>query len=228
MLLRDTADGLEVFMLRRNNALVFAAGNYVFPGGRVDERDGGGLDGFMIAAVRECFEECGVLLATDATGTMIEDGHPALAERLAVEHGDVDLRELVARHSLQLATDQLVFCAHWITPKGEPRRYDTRFFVMASPPGQTWQHDDNEAVASQWIRPADGVAAYERGEMRLMPPTIDRLRWLSGFGDVASALADARTVGTPPVILPKGVFAEDGRLLQLLLPGDDGYDALPD
>lgn len=215
-------------MLRRNNALVFAAGNYVFPGGRVDAHDGEGPEGFMIAAVRECFEECGVLLATDGSGRMIEDGHPALSERLAVEHGDVDLRELVHRHGLQLATDQLVFCAHWITPKGEPRRYDTRFFVMASPPGQTWQHDDNEAVASQWVRPQDGVDAYERGEMRMMPPTIDRLRWLSRFDDVASALADARTVGTPPVILPKGVFAEDGRLLQLLRPGDPGYDELPD
>src|SRR3954463_12533676 len=97
MLLRDVADGgIEVFMLRRTKAAVFAGGMYVFPGGRVEAADGeeGSDDAYKVAAIRECFEEAGVLLATDQTGAMISDGHPALNHRQAVYDGEVDLRTL--------------------------------------------------------------------------------------------------------------------------------------
>jgi 8-oxo-dGTP pyrophosphatase MutT (NUDIX family) len=163
MLLRDTVAGLEVFMLRRTNAAVFAGGMYVFPGGKVDPLDGEGDEGFVVAAIRECYEECGVLLAVDAHGQMVDDGHPALAHREAVYNGSVDVRALVADHGLRLATDQLVWMSHWITPKGEAsRRFDTRFYMAASPVGQSSHHDDSETVASMWVRPVDAWPTHSR------------------------------------------------------------------
>jgi 8-oxo-dGTP pyrophosphatase MutT (NUDIX family) len=226
MLLRDTVAGLEVFMLRRTNAAVFAGGMYVFPGGKVDPLDGEGDEGFVVAAIRECYEECGVLLAVDAHGQMVDDGHPALAHREAVYNGSVDVRALVADHGLRLATDQLVWMSHWITPKGEAsRRFDTRFYMAASPVGQSSHHDDSETVASMWVRPVDAVGSFERGELQLMPPTIANLRFLQRFANVADALEVARAVGVPPVILPKLRIA-DGRVVGLAFPGDEDYDSL--
>ena len=106
MLLRDSPEGIEVFMLRRTTAAAFAGGMYVFPGGKVDAADGDGDEGYVIAAIRECYEEAGVLLATDANGAMVADGHPALAHRQAVYDGDVDLRALCAEHHLLPAIKQ--------------------------------------------------------------------------------------------------------------------------
>ncbi|MBU6316599.1 MAG: NUDIX domain-containing protein [Acidobacteria bacterium] len=227
MLLRDTTDGLEVFMLRRTNAAAFAGGMYVFPGGRVDDSDGEGDAAFALAAVRECFEECGVLLARDADGNDIVDGHPALAHRHDVHDGNVDVRELAAAHGLTLSLDDLVWMSHWITPKGEAaRRFDTRFFMVASPAGQHSRHDDSETVASMWVRPAEALAAGGRGELQLMPPTVANLQFLSEHADVDAAMAAARGVGTPPCILPKIRWA-DGRMAGIAMPGDEDYDSLP-
>jgi 8-oxo-dGTP pyrophosphatase MutT (NUDIX family) len=226
MLLRDTAAGLEVFMLRRTSAAVFAGGMYVFPGGKVDPSDGEGDEGFVVAAIRECYEECGVLLAVDPQGQMVDDGHPALAHREGVYDGSVDVRALAADHGLRLAIDQLVWMSHWITPRGEAsRRFDTRFYMVASPTGQSSHHDDSETVASMWVRPPDAVASYERGELQLMPPTIANLRFLERYGTVADAMVAARAVGVPPVILPKLRLA-DGRVVGLAFPGDSDYDSL--
>ena len=226
MLLRDTAAGLEVFMLRRTNAAVFAGGMYVFPGGKVDPSDGDGDEGFVVAAIRECYEECGVLLAVDPQGQMVDDGHPALAHREAVYDGSVDVRALAADHALRLATDQLVWMSHWITPKGEAtRRFDTRFYVAASPVGQSSHHDDSETVASMWVRPADAIASFEAGELQLMPPTITNLRFLEQCPTVADAMTAARAVGVPPVILPK-LRRVDGRMVGIAMPGDADYDSL--
>ena len=226
MLLRDTDAGLEVFMLRRTTAAVFAAGMYVFPGGKVDPADGDGDEAFVVAAIRECYEECGVLLAVDAAGNMVDDGHPALAHRGAVYDGTADMRELAREHGLRLDTDALIWMSHWITPKGETaRRFDTRFFAAASPVGQSSYHDDNETVASMWVRPADAVASFERGELQLMPPTITNLRFLQEHHDVATAMAASRAVGTPPCILPK-IKMVDGRMAGIAMPGDADYDSL--
>jgi len=226
MLLRDTDAGLEVFMLRRTTAAVFAAGMYVFPGGKLDPADGEGDEAFVVAAIRECYEECGVLLAVDDDGNMVDDGHPALAHRGAVYDGTVDVRELARTHGLRLATDALVWMSHWITPKGElARRFDTRFFVAASPVGQSSHHDDNETVASMWVRPTDAVGQFERGELQLMPPTITNLRFLQEHADVASAMAASRAVGTPQCILPK-VKLRDGQVVGISMPGDADYDSL--
>jgi 8-oxo-dGTP pyrophosphatase MutT (NUDIX family) len=226
MLLRDTDAGLEVFMLRRTNAAVFAGGMYVFPGGKVDPSDGEGDEGFVVAAIRECYEECGVLLAVDPQGQMVDDGHPALAHREGVYDGSVDVRALAADHGLRLATDQLVWMSHWITPKGEAtRRFDTRFYVAASPVGQSSHHDDSETVASMWVRPADAIASFEAGELQLMPPTITNLRFLEQCAMVADAMTAARAVAVPPVILPK-LRRVDGRMVGIAMPGDADYDSL--
>ncbi len=228
MLLRDTADGVEVFMLRRTQNAAFAGGMYVFPGGKVDAADGEGDEGYRVAAVRECYEEAGVLLAVDPDGKMVSDGHPALAHRTAVYDGEVDVRALAADHGLRLATDALPWMSHWITPKGETaRRFDTRFFMAASPAGQTSHHDDNETVASMWVRPADALEQFEAGELQLMPPTVTNLRFLDAHSSVESAMEAAWAVGTPQCILPKIRLTPEGRMAGIAMPNDPDYDALP-
>ena len=227
MLLRDAADGVEVFMLRRTHNAVFAGGMYVFPGGKVDAADGHGDDGYRVAAIRECYEEAGVLLAVDADGRMVHDGHPALAHRTAVYDGDVDVRALAAEHGLRLATDALPWMSHWITPKGETaRRFDTRFFMVASPVGQTSHHDDNETVASMWVHPTEALARYASGELQLMPPTIMNLQFLESHHTVKAAMAAAWAVGTPTCILPKIRYDSSGRVAGVAMPGDADYDSL--
>jgi 8-oxo-dGTP pyrophosphatase MutT (NUDIX family) len=226
MLLRDTAGGLEVFMLRRTNAAAFAGGMYVFPGGKVDPADGDGDEAFVVAAIRECYEECGVLLAVDDAGHMVDDGHPALAHRAGVYEGTVDVRALAADHGLRLLTDALPWVSHWITPKGETtRRFDTRFFVAASPAGQTSHHDDNETVASMWVRPVDALERFRSGELQLMPPTVTNLQFLGEHPTVDAAMAASWAVGTPPCVLPK-IKMVDGRMAGIAMPGDADYDSL--
>jgi len=224
MLLRDTAAGIEVFMLRRTTAALFAGGMYVFPGGRVDPTDGEGDAGFRAAAIRECYEEAGVLLAEDADGRMVEDGHPALDHRVGVYDGSVDVNALCASHGLRVAADQMAWVSHWVTPIAESRRFDTRFFVALAPPHQTSHHDDNETIESLWVRPADALEHHASGKLRMLPPTIENLRFLALHSTAADALAAAREVGTPDRILPKVLTDASGRFTGVLMPGEAGYD----
>ena len=231
MLLRDadTAEGIEVFMLRRTKAAAFAGGMYVFPGGKVDEADGEGDVGYVIAAIRECYEESGVLLAVDVDGRMVTDGHPALNYRQAVYDGTIDLRQLCAQHELIPAVDDLVWISHWITPAGEsPRRFDTRFFVAVAPPDQASHHDDNETIASAWVGPRDALGRHERRELTMMPPTIKNLEFVAAHRNAASAMEAARTLGRPTAILPRLRWGVDGGIRGVSLPGDDDYDELTD
>jgi 8-oxo-dGTP pyrophosphatase MutT (NUDIX family) len=224
MLLRDGANGIEVFMLRRTKSAAFAGGMYVFPGGKVDEADGQGDPGYVIAAIRECFEEAGVLLATDETGDMVTDGHPALAHRYAVHDGTVDLPTLCAEHGLRPAIDRLVWVSHWITPLEEsPRRFDTRFFIAIAPPGQTSRHDDTETIASTWIHPGDALRREADGVLGMMPPTIKSLEYLAAHHEVHEIMASARQLGRPEPILPKLRRNADGRITGVSLPSDDDY-----
>jgi 8-oxo-dGTP pyrophosphatase MutT (NUDIX family) len=226
LLLRDadTDEGIEVFMLRRTKAAAFAGGMYVFPGGKVDDADGHGDEGYVIAAIRECYEEAGVLLARDANGMLITDGHPALAHRRAVHDGEVDLRQLCAQHHLTPAVDDLVWISHWITPVGESsRRFDTRFFITVAPPTQASRHDDNETIASTWIGPREALRRAERGELTLMPPTIKNLEFVAAHRNAAAAMESAAKLGRPAPILPKLRWGANGKVTGISLPEDDDY-----
>jgi 8-oxo-dGTP pyrophosphatase MutT (NUDIX family) len=247
LLVRDgEPSGVEVFVLRRAASAVFAAGMYVFPGGRVDDIDHAvelepycdGLDdatasarlgiergglAYWVAAVRECFEEAGVLLARR------RDGGPVVvadADRRAVHGGELSMVDLCRRHDLVLDLSAIRYIAHWVTPVGEsPRRFDTRFFLAAAPEDQEGTHDDAELVHSMWVRPSDAVAQAEAGELLMMPPTIANLRFVAACPDAAAALVAADAVGTPPRIQPKVRPTADGTR-QVAMPGDPDYDEL--
>src|SRR2546421_2983144 len=177
MLVRDAGDGLEVFMLRRNTALVFVPGAYVFPGGAVDVADAAeGGDAFAVAAIRESFEEAGALLAYDRSGELADLSDDATAARF---HGDRDdvhagrmtIHELCAIEGLRLAVDALRPVSRWVTPPRSPRRFDTRFFVARAPRDQALVHDDRETVASEWVRPHAALSRFEDGDIELILPT---------------------------------------------------------
>jgi 8-oxo-dGTP pyrophosphatase MutT (NUDIX family) len=217
MLIRDALKGgLEVVMLRRTLGAVFGPGFYVFPGGRVDDLDeapdaadhcvgltdtaasqvlglpAGGL-AFWIAAIRECFEEAGVLLATSGDGPVRFDD-PSVAARFSgyrqrVHRGELSIAEFCRGENLELRTDSIHYLSHWITPIGEPRRFDTRFFLAASPVGQEPLHDDAETIESVWLAPSVALVRQASGEMEMMPPTVASLRFLDRFTDVPSAIA---------------------------------------
>lgn len=213
VLLRDGADGLETFQLRRNRATVFGPGHYVFPGGAVDDADTesdlvarcDGLDdaeasrrigvseggiSFWIAAVRECFEECGLLLATDSNGSGFDRGRDLAAERVALNDGTLDFAALCHRADLRFPMNRLFYYTQWITPVGAPRRFATRFFACAAPRANDGAvHDGAETVAGGWVTPAAALAEYHNGDRPMMPPTVTQLLFLSDFADVASALA---------------------------------------
>jgi 8-oxo-dGTP pyrophosphatase MutT (NUDIX family) len=229
MLIRDAdGTGIEVFMMRRTLGAAFGSGMYVFPGGRVEQSDGEDVDhAHRVAAVRECFEEAGVLLALDREGNHVTDGHPALDARQAVYDGTVDLVALCTQHGLEPAVDELEFVSHWITPAGDgPRRFDTRFYVAPAPPEQASTHDDNETIDSLWISPADALDRQAKGEFVMMPPTIANLRFLAGFSTVDEAMAESARMPPPPCILPKIRRNESGQIVGVALPGDDDYDDL--
>ncbi|MEP6625313.1 MAG: hypothetical protein ABJC79_12780, partial [Acidimicrobiia bacterium] len=215
MLLRDEPD-LRVFMLRRNLDSVWIAGASVFPGGAIDDDDRdaswatrargiddaqasaalgidhGGLS-FFVGAIRETFEEAGVLLAHARDGSAADGRVAHLVEaRDALNAGATDFAAFVAEHDLVLATDELHVFSNWVTPPGSPRRYDTWFFVAEAPPG-TYEHDNLELIESAWVRPADALAAAARGEMDLIYPTQKSLESLAGFTSAAAVLASAST-----------------------------------
>jgi len=254
MLVRDGADGLEVFMLRRNPRSVFVGGAYVFPGGAVDDHDrhvdlepicagrtdaaasaalgvdAGGL-AFWVAAIRESFEEAGVLLAYDAAGDVVRFDDPVLdarfrGHRAEVDRGDLRLVDLCAAEGLTLACDTMHYFSHWITPVGPPRRFDTRFFVARAPDAQVPLHDDGEAVAQLWVRPVEALARHAAGELEMILPTIRNLEAIVRFDDTDALIEAARAIADVPAMLPR-IVVEDGGV-RILLPGDPGYDALGD
>lgn len=255
MLVRDSAtgDGLEVFMLRRTLSAVFASGMYVFPGGRLDDIDSGvemevvcdGLGdarasellkvpagglAYWVAAIRECFEEAGVLLARSIdTGEVVRFDDPKVAARFAAARAGIydsslNLVQLCEAEGLRLTTDAIHYTAHWVTPIGERRRFDTRFFLARAPQAQEPLHDDGETIASLWTSPADALAREQSGELLMLPPTISCLQFLAEYATADAALAAAAAIGAPPKIVPKVVFPADGHPIQMLMPGDPGYD----
>jgi 8-oxo-dGTP pyrophosphatase MutT (NUDIX family) len=256
MLVRDAPDGLEVFMLRRALGASFAGGVYVFPGGRVDAGDHAskleatcddlddptasarlGLDhgglAYWVAAIRECFEEAGVLLARPADGdAAIRFDDPATerrfeAARRAVHSGDRSLVDVCAAEGLMLLTGLVQYVSHWITPIGEPKRFDTRFFLARAPAAQEPLHDDAETIASLWVTPRDALARAAAGELQLFPPTIRNLEFLDRHASAAAALAAGAAIESPPAIMPRLRLGDDGRFLGVVLPDEADYASIP-
>jgi glyoxylase-like metal-dependent hydrolase (beta-lactamase superfamily II)/8-oxo-dGTP pyrophosphatase MutT (NUDIX family) len=249
VLVRDARAGMEVFMIRRTQSAAFMGGAHVFPGGGVDASDASaelaahchGLDdaqasgllgleqgglAYWAAAVRECFEEAGLLLAHDAKGEYADLNHAERAQvfaqwRESVRTGRATLAELCREHELRLAAGRMAYYSHWITQPGRPRRYDTRFFVAEAPLSQTPSHDNREAVDHAWIQPAEALARHRRGEMHLVFPTIKTLESIAQFNTAAALMEYARSPRKMPVMAPRTASSRDGR--KLLVPGDYAY-----
>ena len=182
VLVRDGDEGPEVLMLRRNLSSIFVAGAYVFPGGALEPDDGDPEDmtAYKVAAIRECFEESGVLLAAGPGGRVLSLADPDVAARFDRHRADVDagrraFADVCAEEGLTPLLDDLRYLSRWVTPEGAPRRYDTRFFVARAPDEQTPLHDDREAIESLWIRPADALARNRTGDFELILPTMETL-----------------------------------------------------
>lgn len=245
LLVRDARSGIEVFMERRHLDSGFVGGAYVFPGGRVDPDDAidparitdldeptanqrlgltsGGLAHY-VAAIRECFEEAGVLLAYDRSGSLLDFGDPAVEDhfkrlRDQLNAGTLSIQTIADQEDLRLATDRIGYWSHWITPFGEPRRYDTRFFVTEAPSGQTAGHDDWELTHSAWVSPQEAIERALRREWMIIFPTLMNLKALARHDTAAAAVAWANLQPVPlPANLPRVL---KGRVV---LPGDEGYE----
>lgn len=244
MFIRDVAPAgggsneLEVCLLRRNTRSVFVGGASVFPGGALDPADGAPAttercDGLSeddalarlradahgrahwIAAIREAFEECGLLPATTVDGRPLRLDDPATATRFAghraaVDGGTRSLGEVLAAEALRLDLSALHYVAHWVTPVGPPRRYDTRFFVGRAPEHQPLAHDGSEVVGAEWTTPAAALGRLEAGELSMLPPTSESLRWLSEFATVDAVLEAAAALEEIPRYEPTIVTDLDG------------------
>ena len=230
MVVRDGDHGLEVLMLRRSLSSTFVGGAYVFPGGMVDPHDRdpavaarcdgvssaeadarlGMTDGIAswVAAVRECFEEAGVLLAHDRSGAVVSLAEPDDIARFdvhrrAVHAGTKTLLDVLEAEDLRVAADRIHYWGHWVTPVGPPRRYDTRFFVCAAPPQQEMFHDEIEMIDGIWTTPAEAIARSHRDEITLIFPTYKSLEAIGRFATTAELLAAASQRGAVPAILPQ-------------------------
>ena len=242
MLLRSGPAGVEVYMLRRHATMAFAPGAYVFPGGSVDARDAdeqvawtgpGAAEwgrifdappslarALVCAAVRETFEESGVLLAGESGDSVVADttSEEWEADRRALLDRSLSLAELLGRRRLVLRADLLRPWSRWITPVVEPRRFDTRFFAAELPAGQRTRDVGGEASEVAWVRPAEALQAGNGGEIRLFPPTAVTLSELADCGTVDTALAGPRQVAP---IIPEVQLREGA--VWLTVPGLASY-----
>jgi len=247
ILLRDrpSGGGVEVLMVKRHARSGFAGDMQVFPGGAVDEGDCGegiaelcdglGVEeamsiisdapdparalGFFVAAIRETFEEAGILLAREASGELVsftgERADHIISYRDAIREEKLSFNEMIAREGLKLAVDSLVYFAHWITPEFSPIRFDTHFFLAPAPLHQNALHDDFETTDHLWIAPGEALERSEDGDFPMLPPTIVNLMALVRFTSVEMALSSAEGKDVP-VILPRVSF--EGGKARLHLP----------
>lgn len=221
----------QILILKRPAAMKFAAGAYVFPGGRVDAADSDPRIGWhgpapedfgeklgaspetaralVVAAVRETYEESGVLLAGKPDGgTVIPSGQDWDSDRAALRGGELSFPDLLAKHGLVILADRIVPWARWITPAPEPRRYDTRFFAAILPPGQTVDGHLAEADQMAWIAPREALDAARVGEIMLLPPTATTLNeFAAADGDITGFLGQPREIAP---IEPR-ILVDDGR-----------------
>jgi 8-oxo-dGTP pyrophosphatase MutT (NUDIX family) len=252
VLLRDrAAGGFDVLLMERHHASKFAAGDFVFPGGKLEVDDNpedavrwcAGLDladaartlgleqtptaalAYWIGAIRETFEEAGVLLATTAEGGPVCLPASRVADyRRAIQADNRAFWSMIKAEKLLLATDRLVYFAHWVTPEGLSLRFDTRFFAAPMPDGQEALGDDHEMISLRWVAPREALDAHARGEISLRNPTVRNLMLLEGTSaaDMLGRLRGRKVT----MIRPKVVFDEHGKR-RVFNPGDPGYDELP-
>jgi 8-oxo-dGTP pyrophosphatase MutT (NUDIX family) len=240
LLVRDGRSGLEVFMVTRHHQIDFASGAMVFPGGKVDAADSdaavrrrtigeGPLDdralGFRISAIREAFEETGVLIALDDSGDELSAGRSRdLKERhaAAMEKGETTMGAMAEAEGLRFPVDRLTPFAHWITPAVLAKRFDTPFYIAEAPEAQIEDaaHDGREAVESVWINPTEAVRLADAGEVTMVFATRLNLIKLAEASDVSDALARSRA-STPVIVTPR-VYQKDGRRL-IDIPADAGF-----
>ena len=252
LLVRDTQeDGIEVFLIERAAKTNFG-GAYVFPGGKVDLEDSsdefskicqgvsdqdassalgiekGGL-AYWVAVIRECFEEVGILLAYRKDGGNFDPEDESENDRFVdyrkrLNDGEKVLADMCKSEELFLATDRLAYLAHWITPKIEKRRYDTRFFIAQAPEGQEAIHDGSESVNSLWIKPEEALKQFKEGKLLMIMPTIKNLESICEYSNTKELLEDKNSINPYDIatIEPK-FFMENGKMVGLL-PGDEGYE----
>ena len=253
IVLRDKKpEGFDVFLLKRHEQSSFMGGNYVYPGGRVDRDDGsvelcslskgmtlegaqrhfGGIfsqeESFAhwIAAIRELFEEAGVLLAYDQRGNLLQlrdrdEGDKFLHYRELLQKGKISIGEIAQMENLVLALDQLHYYAHWITPEARPERFDTRFFLARYPSGQEASHDQKETTAGIWLIPQKALEENLKGDVILSPPTLKTLEDLSRFKSIDEVFNSQRKEDIRP-ILPILTKVTSGPLI--IFPWDPEYE----
>lgn len=241
MLVRDTEAGLEVFLQRRVTGMAFAGGMTVFPGGGVDRRDAdtsvawhgpppawwasrfacdlGLARALVCAAVRETFEESGVLLAGPDETSVVADVRPYAEARAQLVNRELSLAGFLAESGLVLRADLLRPWADWVTPVEESRRFDAKFFLARLPEGQRADGDTSEAQDTRWQRPGEALDDWKAGRSGLLPPTWTTLAELEECATVAEAMAKEREITK---LMPR--VARDGDTIRIVLPGDPLYD----
>jgi len=242
VLLRDGEAGqLETFLMRRAATMAFAAGMHVFPGGRIDQED---LDidvawatqaldharmtaderqarGLVVGAVREVFEETGVLLAVDGDGRTPVEDDAWEDDRRRVAESSRALADVLARRRLRLDPGLLPLWTHWVTPEIESKRYDVRFFVATVPPGQRVRDVSGEADAVLWTSPAAALADYARGDLAMLPPTVATLADLAVMPHAAAVVAAAEGRDVRP-LMPRPRLNDDGSIAWEVIDVRDG------
>ncbi len=235
LLVRDGAICMEVFMVVRHHQIDFASGALVFPGGSVDTDDfaiatdlvrcGGDHDddertrALRVAAVRETFEECGVLLARQRGSSALVNG--SRTADIAARAAGRSFSEIVAAEDLELALDRLTPFAHWITPTAMPKRFDTHFFIAEAPADQLAVHDGSESVDSVWIHPAQALHDAKVGKYTLVFATRLNIEMLGGQDDVAAAIDAARA--RKIVTVQPEIVSRDATGAKLRIPSEAGY-----
>ena len=246
ILMREAEEsGFEIFIVKRSSRSSFGS-LYVFPGGKLDpedtERDlyaycegmndeeasarlGIENDGlsFWIACIRECFEETGVLL-TNPSDSLIKEYEKLSSLRKQLNNKEISFKDICISESLRLRTNNIVPCAHWITPAIEPKRFDTRFFLAKVNAKQLASHDGFELTESFWIKPKDALVRLKEGKMNMILPTISNIEQLAEFSSAFEAFSYFEGLGNNAIesILPKFV-KQDGKWVGFL-PGEEGYE----
>ncbi len=241
IILRDGAEGIEVFMVVRHHEIDFASGALVYPGGKVDEQDSDPrwarfatipaevpAPAYWVAAARETFEEAGLLLARNperAGHLVLPERAHAIVERYQkpLNAGELSFCDVVERENLVLATDLMVHFAHWITPVGMPKRFDTQFFLVAAPMEQAGAHDGSESVEGIWVRPQQAIEDAEAGRRTLVNATRMNLQKLARSLTVRDAVQAARA-SRVVTVLPQVQHLPDGSRL-IRIPEEAGYGA---